>query len=549
MSVCIYYHPEAYSTTGERLMGRNAAGESFLKGYLSYSKQEESLWIYNNNKEDVIYFSSLAKRYNRNERIIQVSNKRFGRLRDASILYYPGPDIAEQARRRRFFGDTGWSICGITHTTASSAATNGIIDLVSAPVREWDGLICPSTAVKGHVLNIISAQKEYMRNELGATQFSIPEMPVIPLGINMQEFVFSEHFKVKSRASLGLDDDTIVFLYVGRLSFHAKANPIQMYKALEFSSRKTKKNIVLIECGWFANDWIRDAFVEAAKKICPSVRVIHLDGRVSEERAKAWSAADIFCSLSDNIQETFGIVPLEGMAAGIPVVVSDWNGYKDTVSDGVEGFRIPSMALESGLQSDIAYRHALGIDTYDMYCGFSSTFVGLDIDALNDAFCKLVEDSSLRLKMGQAGRRKIEATYDWANIIKVYEDFWASLDEIRSGNAKNSKNQEKILPNYIDPSQAFRHYSSENLDLDTKLCLFSSDKEGAINLVQEYRKLALVNYVDELLPSDEAVSALIMASSDKPERVRNIINKMGDHPSIAVQRALAWLIKLGIYKF
>ncbi len=549
MSVCIYYHPEAYSTKGERLMGRNAAGESFLKGYLSHAEKAESFWVYNNNKDDVNYFDNLVKDFNRTETVIQISNRRHGRLRDASVLYYPGPDIAVQARYRRFFGDDGWSICGITHTTASSAASEGIIDLVSSPVREWDGLICPSTAVKGHVSNIIAAQKEYLQSELGATQFSLPQMPVIPLGINMGEFVFDEHFKINSRSSLGLDEDTVAFLYVGRLSFHAKANPIQMYKALEFTSKKTKKNITLIECGWFANDWIRKAFVEAAKEICPSVRVIHLDGRVPEERDRAWSAADIFCSLSDNIQETFGIVPLEGMAAGIPVVVSDWNGYKDTVSDGVEGFRIPSMALDAGLQSDIAYRHALGIDTYDMYCGFSSTFVGLNIGALNEAFCKLVEDRNLRLEMGKAGREKVESTYDWINIIKTYEDFWVSLSEIRTSSVKNSKNLESVLPNYIDPSEAFRHYSSKNLDLNTKLSLFSSDKEDAKNLIQEYRKLTLINYVDELLPSNDVVNTLIEVSSEKPKRVKSMIKQMGDHSPITVQRALAWLIKLGIYKF
>ncbi len=32
----------------------------------------------------------------------------------------------------------------------------------------------------------------------------------------------------------------------------------------------------------------------------------------------------------------------EAMAAGLPVVVSDWDGYKDTVRDGVDGFRIPN---------------------------------------------------------------------------------------------------------------------------------------------------------------------------------------------------------------
>ena len=57
-----------------------------------------------------------------------------------------------------------------------------------------------------------------------------------------------------------------------------------------------------------------------------------------------WAAADLFLSLVDNPQETFGLAPVEAMAAGVPVVVSDWDGYRYTVSDGVEGFRVPTLA-------------------------------------------------------------------------------------------------------------------------------------------------------------------------------------------------------------
>ena len=46
-----------------------------------------------------------------------------------------------------------------------------------------------------------------------------------------------------------------------------------------------------------------------------------------------WAAADVFLSLVDNIQETFGITPLEAMAAGLPVVASDWDGYRYTMRD------------------------------------------------------------------------------------------------------------------------------------------------------------------------------------------------------------------------
>ena len=49
-------------------------------------------------------------------------------------------------------------------------------------------------------------------------------------------------------------------------------------------------------------------------------------------------------SLSDNMQETFGLTPIEAMAAGLPSVVSDWDGYRDTVQHREHGFRIPTLA-------------------------------------------------------------------------------------------------------------------------------------------------------------------------------------------------------------
>ena len=552
MTVCIYYHPEAYSITGDRLMGRNAAGESFLRGFFKHSKRTESFWVYNDNSEEVKSFRSLSNSFGRSENVLQVSKKRYSRLKDASVLYYPGPDLEPLARHRSFFGDGAWSLCGITHTTASAGAMDAIVNLVASPTREWDGLICPSSAVKGHVLNVIDAQKEYLSQEIGATRFTLPQMPVIPLGVHLEDFVFNEETRVTSRQSLGIASDAIVFLYVGRLSFHAKAHPLQMYKALELSAEKTSKDLVLIECGWFANNYIREAFTAAAQEICPSVRVINLDGRNQSEREKAWSSADIFCSLSDNIQETFGIVPLEGMAASLPVVVSDWNGYKDTVNDGVEGFRIPTISPESGLEGDLAYRHDLGIDTYDMYCGFSSSFVGVNIQSLMDSFCRLIEDKNLRLSMGAAGRERIKNQYDWAHVIKLYESFWEELNDLRkieSNDKKERSRTRKFPPNRMDPSTAFAHYPTKNLKLETHLSLIPTDKSSALDMVDVYRKLVLVNYVDELMPSKDTVTALVHASSKTPVTVENILSSFDSESKHQAKRGLAWLIKLGIYKF
>ena len=48
------------------------------------------------------------------------------------------------------------------------------------------------------------------------------------------------------------------------------------------------------------------------------------------------------------MQETFGLTPLEAMAAGLPCVVSDWNGYRDTVRLFLEG--VPTNATPQVIQ-------------------------------------------------------------------------------------------------------------------------------------------------------------------------------------------------------
>jgi glycosyltransferase involved in cell wall biosynthesis len=124
----------------------------------------------------------------------------------------------------------------------------------------------------------------------------------------------------------------------------------------------------------------------------------------------------VFCSLSDNIQETFGIVPIEAMASGLPVVVSDWDGYKDTVRDGIDGFRIATCMPQAGLATDLALRHALDVDTYDMYCGHTCSLVSVDIEQAAQAFVDLFESAALRQTMGEAGRKRAQQVYDWKVI-------------------------------------------------------------------------------------------------------------------------------------
>ena len=98
-----------------------------------------------------------------------------------------------------------------------------------------------------------------------------------------------------------------------------------------------------------------------------------------EIKKLSYAVADIFISLVDNFQETFGLTPLEGMAAGLPVVVSDWDGYKDTVRNEIDGFTVNTTTMKPGSGFEYALRHNFGIDTYDHYIGRTSQTVSVDI--------------------------------------------------------------------------------------------------------------------------------------------------------------------------
>jgi hypothetical protein len=361
--------------------------------------------------------------------------------------------------------------------------------------------------------------------------------------------VFTAAQQSAARNAIGADQDTLVVLFMGRLSFHAKAHPLVMYQALEKAAKlNSSKKIVLVECGWFANDFIENAYQSAAQLSCPSVRVVTLDGRDAKNRTTAWASADVFCSLSDNIQETFGIVPIEAMAAGIPVVVSDWDGYKDTVRDGVDGFRIPTTMPGPGLGGDLALRHALEIDTYDMYCGHTCSLISVDVEATAIAFNQLFSSANLRKKMGDAGMKRAREVYDWAAIIPQYEKLWDEQNQIRKAQRRSLKPLNHPWPARMDPFTAFSHYPTQLVTSDTKLALNHESLHAAIKRLQDFRALAMINFAKMVLPSDDECETILNALSKTSLSAGDLIRLLPVERQAYVFRAISWLLKLGLLK-
>ena len=543
----IFFDEDAFSIKTDKLMGRNSAGDSFLTGYFSYGKPEH-FWVYAKTKQQAQVFLDLLNKINNRDDTKFISWASFFGLKTPGTLFYPGPDFQKLAWQRRLISEAAWSICGITHTTSSAAVMDAIGDYFIAPIKSWDALICTSNAVKQNVEFILEQKRKYLRDDLGLTRFTEPKLPVIPLGINTTEFEFSSNEKQKARSFFDIDDNTVVIAYVGRLSFHAKANPIPMYLAVEKAAKlNSHKKIKIIECGWYANDWIKNAFLELSGNLLDVAELVSVDGRDQTKVKMVWSAADIFCSFSDNIQETFGISPIEAMSSGLPVVVSDWNGYKESVRDDIDGFKVPTLMPEGGLGNDLSISYAMELDSYDRYIGKTSAFIAIDIDYAAFRFDQLIKSKELRLKMGQNGKKQATQKFDWKSIIPQYEELWSALGEERS-KYSNSQENDTARPERPDPYRSFGHYSSSQLTQTHIFGFVYDDYNNTVERFKKFKNLNATEFLEQvLLSEDEFLQIFKLLTSDNLSS-HDLLKNFNEDRRPLVYRNLFWLLKMGLLR-
>lgn len=431
MHAAIYFQSDGYVLEGAQIVGRRMAGANFLRAAVE-GREGATLQGFAPLQKSGDSFIAAVRTIDPAAQAAWIPGHRLDLLAKERVLYRPDNVLGAHARLRLRVGPGAFSICGVTHTISTDLARSGLADLLVAPVMAWDALICTSEAGRSVVTGILEAQADYQR-WLGRETFH-PErlqLPVIPLGVHSADLASSAPDRSAARASFEIDDEEVVFLFAGRLSFSAKAHPYQMLRALQAVAERSGRRITLLQAGQFPHMLGELYYRQAAQDYCPDVRCLFADGATADRYRASFAAADVFVSLADSIQETFGLTPVEGMAAGLPVVVSDWNGYKETVRDGVDGFRIRSWAPEPGRGDLMATAYEAGVTDTEQFHSRTSTTVSVDMAQAVDRLATLASDPDLRRRMGAAGEARARSDYDWAVVYRRYRDLWAELDAIR----------------------------------------------------------------------------------------------------------------------
>ncbi len=538
-----HYAPDGYSTAGPRLMGRQAAGAGLLRA-IATAPGLESVGCFAGGQAHAAEGERLLRESGYKGQVDWIAQGRPQDLERYGTLYHPAPGIERLAWRRLGLGERRYSLCGITHTTASHAVTTSLANLLVAPVRSWDAVICTSRVVRDSVRRVLERQADYLGARLGAQRFELPQLPLIPLGVHAADFDVDDARRATVRRRLGIEGGDVAFLFLGRLSFHAKAHPQQMFAALEAAARDGRR-VHLVLCGWFANEAIDKAFHEAAAQLCPSVKLSVLDGRVAANQLDAWAAADVFISLADNVQETFGLTPLEAMAAGLPCIVSDWNGYRDTVRDGVDGYRIPTVMPDAGAGLDLAQRYDDGVDSYDAYCGHTSQAVAVDGPALAQACARLAGDADLRRELGENARRRVRAEFDWAVVFGRYRALWRELDERRRADAALGPALPAAVPDRLDPFELFATYPTLRI---TPASMVELASDASLALLRQYRELAINRFAHASLPTLEEFGQIFGSIESRPMQVDELLDALGPCDRPTLLRGLAWLCKMDLLR-
>lgn len=259
------------------------------------------------------------------------------------------------------------------YISLSQELVKGIIDrLISDYMRRCQHIVAPSESIR-----------RMLANEYGVMQ----HVTVIPTGLDLKRYQGIE--RQVARQKLGWEQE-LVLISVGRL---AKEKNWQTLLQAVFPVMQKRKNVRFILLG---DGDERKSLEKMTKEAGLTERVTFTGTVPFNEVVNYLTAADLFCFAS--VSETQGLVTMEAMAAGLPIVAVDAAGTHDVVKHEQEGLLTPN-----------------------------------DSQALTEAIERVLEDEALRQCFKAAAEHKIrsfDAVKQAEKLVAVYEQ---AQEEKRAG--------------------------------------------------------------------------------------------------------------------
>jgi glycosyltransferase involved in cell wall biosynthesis len=358
-----------------------------------------------------------------------------------------------------------WPVTSVTHSLHGPDLIDEAVRLTHAGMAPYDALFCPSRDDREAMRRLLAEGASISGGRYEGT------LEQLPLGID-DDLFDRRGDRDRTRDRLNIPRDATVLLMVGRLALSATTTPLFRLAAREIMPQSHRPVVLLLAGDATADDL--DVIHRAAGEYDLDSNVRVLANFAAEQKADVLAASDVLVSAVDNMHDACGLWVLEGMAAGLPIVASRFDGYKDLVEDGVNGFLIDTYASAANPLEDLT--DLMDPDHAEV---FHAQGMALDLDQLANRLLRVVVDEPLRAAMGAAGRLAGSRDYRWSRVIARYESIWDRLsdeaDHAGIAPATGDRN-----PYGFGPRQLFSHFTSHTLSSECRVMATGSDLDASV---------------------------------------------------------------------
>lgn len=538
---------ERLLSTSGTIFGQQMVEEQLTTAFLSHSNNEYKYMYIPNNYEDIVIKRLLRKISNNSLKLINKSSVLNGREKYNTDIYHSLSSLDDMLFLREKCFE---KISPITYTLHCASKPLSVTELymkmLMLPFRPYDSFICTSNSAKEVVEKQLCMLAEKFKLAFGCDLSYKGRLDVIPLGVDTT--IFKPYDKIEMRKKYDIPKTDFVILWLGRFSPFDKGDLIQLFRVVSklIKVNKTKRiTLMLVGSDNAAYPYLND--------IRRNIQILGIRDHVKiitdyniYKRYELFCVADVFTSPIDNVQETFGLTPIEAMACGIPQVVSEWDGYKDSVIQDVTGYKIPTTwyQYDPGIYDvpkGIGYHLKDEGFLYSHYLTAQS--VVLDENAYMKAFQTLIDNPDILHRMSENSRRIAESKYEWKKIIACYDVLWDELlEQAKYQQERKREDCLKLDAFRMNYEEAFKTYPTHICRQDITLFL----SENGMVLLHELQLLLSNKTLDDIF-TEYSIYQNILKKVEQNGKINlfSLANEMNQYSASVVKRCAIMLIKRG----